>query len=271
MRRYMRLILMTILVMAAFDSAQAQTATPNPPPFSITIDKVMPPQNCTSILWQIPFDSTVTGFYDYDRFDTIGYYIIQYVDGSPVYGRWFGREYDRRLVTQYLLQMEEFRLAFGNYLPRYWTDSYQATTEMYVAFGDDVVWKISGAITCDQGQVTDYAVTSEPLTATRADVPTFEHNLVLALDDIPLYEQYEGKHRNNYLGTIQACQTFFVGDYHSQHPDTLFLAPKSLTDHEVLLFDGYGLTPIVDVAEDYGQPGGQPVLDECAAVTPEAP
>lgn len=250
------ILLLTALLLHLPPAAQAQTVTP-PADFSITISSVQPPTECTPGGWVVRYERTTSASLDQP---TTSRDFFQYVDGdltassvldahsNYVQDSWItaGTQADARFGTSYAVPL--------------WQDSYEAATDEYISLGDRVIWKLHAALTCSAGVVSNFAFTSEAVAMTRDELPRFEHNLVIALEDIPLSSSPLAPTGD--LGTIKACQTFFIGPIWTQRASTSVWTTESLTGHNLLLF-GTKRLPLLDVPEDYGQPGGTPALPQC--------
>jgi hypothetical protein len=231
------------------------------PEFGITVDNVRAPSACTPSGWAITYDRT-TAFSDLDT-STLTRYFVQYVDDDLNFVHYWNSGYSA-YVQDYWVTAGTLpgARANGNYTIPLWTDTYQAESIEYILLADEVIWEIRAVLTCERGEVAAYELTSEPAQGTRDTLPEFTRNRVLALDDIPRYRNPFAQ--TGYLGTIKACQTFFITSIYLPRASILVWARESLTGRDILLFDGSTRLPIVDVPEDYGKPGGQPILQACA-------
>jgi hypothetical protein len=220
------------------------------PEFSITIDTVRAPSECTPTGWSITYSRTTT-FSDLDA-STLTRYFVQYVNSDLNFVHYWGSGYSAYVQDYWVSAGTESNArAIGDYAIPLWTDTYHAKSIEYILQGDEVIWEIWATLTCENGKVAAYEVTSEPVKNTRDALPEFTQNLVLALDDIPVYgNPYT---RTDYLGTIKACQTFFITSIYRPRASISAWAHESITGHDILLFDGSHRMPIVDVPEDYGQ------------------
>jgi hypothetical protein len=222
----------------------------NSPEFSITIDAVRTPSECTPTGWSITYSRTTT-FSDLDA-STLTRYFVQYVNNDLNFVHYWGSGYSAYMQDYWVSAgTESSARAIGDYVIPLRTDTYHAESIEYILQADEVIWGIWATLTCESGEVVAYEATSRPVQNTRDALPVFTHNLVLALDDIPLYgNPYT---RTDYLGTIEACQTFFITSIYRPRASISVWAHESITGHDILLFDGSHRLPIVDVAEDYGQ------------------
>jgi hypothetical protein len=212
----------------------------------------------------------------YDRTTTISdldvsaltTYSIQYVNGDLNLVHYWGSGYNA-YVQDYFVSAgtETFVRTGGYYAIPLWSDTYQAVSIEYTVLmdgpfnivtprdEDQVLWEIRTSLTCEQGEVTAYDITSSPVEGmTRADLPEFTQNLVLAVEDFPLYTN-PYTHRG-YLGMIEACQTFFVTDLYQPRASITTYIHESITDHDVPLSSD---DPLLDVPDDYGQPGAETI------------
>jgi hypothetical protein len=251
-------LLVTVgLLLALPNGGLAQSG--DSPEFSITVDNVRAPSACTPSGWAIIYDRTTS---DLDA-STLTRYFVQYVNHDLNFVHYWTSGYSAYVQDYWVTAGTVMGArANGNYTIPLWTDTYQAESIEYILLADEVIWEIRAALTCENGEVTAYALTSEPAQGTRDALPEFTQNLVLALDDIPRYDNPYTQ--AEYLGTIKACQTFFITSIYRPRASISVWARESFTGHDILLFEGSTRLPIVDVAEDYGQPDGQSLLEACA-------
>jgi hypothetical protein len=259
LRRSFLLIIVVLLVFPQESLAQSG----NSPEFSITVDHVHTPSTCTPSGWGITYDRTTT-FSDLDA-SALTRYFVQYVDNDLNFVHYWGSGYSA-YVQDYWVAAGSIMSAraSGSYAIPLWTDTYQAESIEVILLADEVIWQIRAALTCENGEVTAYELTSEPAQGTREALPEFTRNRVLALEDIPRYRNPYAQ--TGYLGTIHACQTFFITSIYQPRASISVWARESLTGRDILLFDGSMRQPVVDVPENYGKPGGPPLLDACAPV-----
>ena len=231
------------------------------PEFSITVDNVHAPSACTPSGWAITYDRTTT-FSDLNAY-TLTRYFVQYVNDELNFVHYWGSGYSAYVQDYWVTAgTVSGARAHGDYTIPLWTDTYHAESIEYILLADEVIWEIRVSLICEKGEVAAYELTSEPTQGSRDALPEFTENLVLALDDIPLYgNPYT---QTEYLGTIEACQTFFITRIYLPRASISVWATESFTGNDILLFDGSTRLPIVDVADDYGQPDGPPVLEACA-------
>ena len=241
-------------------SPQGPSASNRFPKFNITVDNVRAPTECKPYRWEIPYERT-TKISNLDALSLTRYF-VQYINDDLNLVHYWGSGYDA-YVQDYWVSAgtDAYARASATYTIPFWTDTYEAESIEYILNGDQVIWEIRAALSCENGEVTDYALTSEPTYGRRDWLPKPRKNLVLALEEIPLYSnssQMVSAH------TIKACETFYVDKVYMPRASVLVWAHEADSDYDILLFDGSQHLRIVDVAEDYGQPDGQPVLDECA-------
>jgi len=240
-------------------------------PFSINVEigDITPPESCSPSYWTISHERTTTisgarPSTDLGRYPSaVMRYVVQYVDGDVNLVHYWGSGYSA-YVQDYMVssQTENFASAKGSYAVPLWSDTYEAVTVQYLLYQDRVVWEIRASLECDGGEVVAYEITSQAADGTREELPKPGRNLVLALDDIRRYR--DPFNNKGYLGTIRACQTFYVSDIYMPRASISTWARESLTGQNMLIGGGPPPPlPIVDVHEDYGQPGGQPILDPC--------
>lgn len=231
------------------------------PEFSITVDNVHAPNACTPSGWAITYDRTTT-FSDLNAY-TLTRYFVQYVNDELNFVHYWGSDYSAYVqdyrVTAGIVSGAKAR---GDYTIPLWTDTYHAESIEYILLADEVIWEIRALVVCEKGEVVAYELTSELTQGLREALPEFTGNLVLALDDIALYDNPYT--HTEYLGTIEACQTFFITRFYRPRASISVWGTESITGSDILLVDGSRGLPIVDVADDYDQPDGQPVLETCA-------
>lgn len=231
------------------------------PPFSITVGNVRVPSTCTSSGWAITYDRTTT-ISDLDA-SALTNYFVQYVDYDLNLVHYWGSGYSGYVQNYWISAgTVTHAKATGYYAIPLWHDTYQAESIEYIVLKegpfnivassdtDEVIWEIRASLTCENGVVTLADVTSAPVQSTRGDLPEFRQNLVLALDDFSLYTNSYAQ--TGYLGTIRACQTFFITDIYVPRASITTYIHESITGHDIPLDTGM---PIVDVPDDYGQPG----------------
>jgi hypothetical protein len=236
---------------------------------NVEIDDITPPESCSSSYWAINFvrRTTISGAHlstDLTRYPSaVMSYVVQYVDGDVNLVDYWGSGYSA-YVQDYMVpsQTDNFASARGSYAIPLWSDTYEAVTVEYLLYQDRVVWEIRASLECDGGDVAAYDIISQAAEGDRADLPKPGRNLVLALDDIPRYR--DPFKETGYLGTIRACQTFYISDIYMPRASISTWARESITGQNMLIGGGPPPRPlIVDVHEDYGQPGGQPIVDAC--------
>ncbi|HEX2620464.1 MAG TPA: hypothetical protein VHL11_09960 [Phototrophicaceae bacterium] len=265
------------MLILAPDVALAQTdnpfSTPTSTPsdtsttieFSITLDNIQPSEECTPYGWTIIYDRTTLS--PFDPYSTSRSY-IQYVNGDLTTVNRVD-EHSTYVQDAWVSHgtLTSVRAA-GNYSIPLWTDTYQAESIEYIWHEDDLVWQIQATLTCEAGEITEYTLTSEPVPANHDPLPDPEsvHNLVVATEAISVYgNPYQKK---DSFGTIETCQTFFIGNPWTPRASITTWIHESVTDHDLPFFDGSTRLPIIDVADDYGQP----LLEQCggeSATTPE--
>lgn len=249
-----------ILLCLLVTSAQAQEATESP--FSITLSNIELPATCSESGWRIDYHRTYPdGYYSPDP----ARYNVQRVNGDVVHVDYWGSGYSAYIQDYFVSngQLRDYWFSSSYTVPLA-DDTYQAETIEFIYDGDRVIWETRATLTCDDGVVTAADIVSLPTDSTLAELPAPGENLVLALGDIPIYRNNVGT--NGVLGTIHACQTFYLSDVRRPRASISILATESITGHTIYLYDTER-APLVDVDEDYGQPGGQPILDVCAEDT----
>ena len=255
-----RLALVVVWLLVLPHLALAQEATEEPS-FQITIKDVVPPEACTETGWRITYQRT-TDLGEYVGTPLWRYY-VQTVNGDLNLVHYWDSGYSG-YVQDYMLLGNPFRdnVTSSYYPVPLWSDTYEAETIEYILDGDAVIWETHATLTCAAGLVVAADVVSQPAQTTRAALPVPDDNLVLALDEFPIYDSPYGS--THELGTIKACQTFFISDIQMRRASIATYARESITGHLFTLSNGSLQAPLVDVAEDYGQPGGQPTLEACA-------
>ncbi|MBI5959859.1 MAG: hypothetical protein HY866_14050 [Chloroflexi bacterium] len=249
-------LLLAVLLLTLPSRAETQ------PSFGITIDAVNAPTECGPHGWWISYTRTTT-FSEIEA-SSLTRYFVQIVNDDINLVHYWGSGYNAYVQDYWVTAgTNPIALAGGSYAIPLWSTSYEAETLEYILHGDQVIWQVRAAVTCEDGVVTQYSLRSEPYERPREALPALAQNLVLALDNIPRYRNTFTQ--TDYLGTIEACQTFFVTDVYKPRASISVWVVESLTNQPILINDPNNPPPIVDVADDYGQPGGQPVIAECAA------
>ena len=249
------ILIAAVLLMLSPYAAQAQTMLPAP--FRITLDNIQPPTECTPYGWAVTYNRITSASLEQPQTSRD---FFQYVDGDLTASRVVDR-HSPYVQDSWIAAGTQKEARFGaSYVVPLWTESYEAATDEYISLGDDVLWRLRAALTCNAGEVTDFSFTSEAVEMKRDDLPQFERNLVIALEDIPLSSN--ALTQNGDLGMIHACQTFFIGATWTPRASISEWTTESSTGHDLLLFGSEWL-PLLDVAEDYGQPGGHPALEQC--------
>ena len=256
---FRRSVLLTIVMLLVLPQT-AVARSDSSPAFSVTVDHVRAPSGCTPSGWTISYDRTTT-FSDLDA-SALTRYFVQYVDGELNFVHYWESGYSA-YVQDYWVNAGTVTSAraSGSYPIPLWTDTYQAEAIEYILLADAVIWQIRATLTCENGEVAAHDLTSEPAQGPRDTLPDFTRNRVLALEDIPRYRNPYAQ--TGYLGTIPACLTFFITGIYQPRASISVWARESLTGRDMLLFDGSTRLPVVDVAENYGKPDGQPILDIC--------
>lgn len=243
--------------------ALVQEATPEATasPFQITLENVVPPETCTEFGWRFTYERIIVEG-EYAR-KTLWRYFVQTVDGDLNLVDFWESGYNA-YVQDYMLHGNPLRddATSAGYAVRLSSNTYNAESIEYVLDGDAVIWEIRATVRCEAGIVVEADIVSQPVNTTREALPLPGDNLVLALDDIPIYEYPTST--THLLGTIRACQTFFLSDIRMPRASISTYGRESITGHEIVLSGGLSPTRLVDVAEDYGQPGGQPILSDCS-------
>lgn len=264
----LRLVFLSAVVISALASLRPVRAD-EPFEISVEIKEITPPEACDATGWAISLvrETAITGARpnpDLGRYpSSVMRYVIQYVDDELNLVHYWGSGYSA-YVQDYMVwpQTENFAQIKGRYPVPLWSDTYRAVTVEYLLYEDRIVWETRAALDCDAGEVAAYKVETRAADGVRADLPEPGRNLVLALQDI---RRYRNPFNNTgYLGTIKACQTFFVSEITMPRASISTYARESITGQAMLIAGAPTPVPIVDVHEDYGQPGGQPILDDCA-------
>lgn len=231
------------------------------PAFNISVKGIRAPTTCSQRGWAITYDRTTT--ITSITASTLTRYFVQYVNHDLNLVHYWGSGYSAYVQDYWVAAgIQPAARAVGTYPIPIWSDTYQAETIEFILQADTVIWALRATLTCDQGKVTAFAISSQPANNDRDTLPKAARNLVLALEDIPRYGNSFTK--ENYLGTIKACQTFYLSRIYQPRASISVWAVESLTGKAILL-NGADAPRIVDVAEDYGQQGGQPILKECAS------
>jgi hypothetical protein len=233
----------------------------DPPQVTIEIGAITPPTTCTESGWSASYERKTTRSGTWDLLSRPRYF-VQYVNDDLNLVHYWGSGYDQ-YVQDYMLNTgtDPYARTGGYYTVPLWTDTYRAVSIEYIVEADRVLWEVRAELDCQDGQVIDFRLTSQAAEGTLETLPQPGENLVLALEDIPLYSN---PNKTGYLGTIAACQTFFISSINRPRATISTWAVDSITKQPILLLtDGSFRLPVVDVAENYGQPGGQPILDPC--------
>ena len=252
-------VIAVLLLVVLPYAALAQDAT-DEPAFRITLEDVVLPETCSETGWRFAYQRVINaGSYSGTQ---LWRYFVQKVDGDLNLVDYWGSGYSA-YVQDYMLFGNPLRedVTAGSYPIPLSSDTYEAEVLEYILDGDAVIWEIRATLRCEAGVVIHADIVSEPADTTRAALPVPGDNLVLALEDIPIYEYPFSTTR--LLGTIKACQTFFVSGIRMPRASISTYARESITGHEIVLSGGLSPVSLVDVAEDYGQPGGQPTLEAC--------
>jgi hypothetical protein len=249
-----------ILLATVFMGISPAFAEDAAPEAVIEISEVTPPEECDENGWTIRYERTTTlpatvAGNPWTR------YFVQYVDGDLNLVHYWGSGYSAYIQDYWISAGTQNARVSGSYVVPLWTDSYHAVNVEYVLYGDRVLGEVRAELECEAGAVVEYAITSEAVDTTRDALPEPDLNLVLALDDIPRYRLPYS--RSDFLGTIHECQTFFLSDIRQPRASIAVWGRDSITGESMVLFDGVTDVPLVDVAEDYGQPDGQPIVDAC--------
>ncbi|MCB9455574.1 MAG: hypothetical protein H6671_06275 [Anaerolineaceae bacterium] len=219
------MLLMAVLLLSPVGSlAQSGSA----PAFNITLNNIHPPTRCTPSYWAITYDRT-TSFSDIDA-STLTRYFVQYINNDLNLVHYWESGYSEYVQDYWVSAGTEIgERAVGAYTVPFWTDTYQAESIEYILKGDEVIWVLRATLTCEQGEVVAYDIISEASQGTRDALPDIPHNLVVALEDIPLYGNPQTQ--TDYWGTIQACQTFFITDIRIPRASILVWGRESITGH----------------------------------------
>lgn len=229
---------------------------------TITIDSVTPPKDCKTTGWMMPFTRTTTVGQDAPAALQLWRYIVQYINDDINLVHYWGSGYSAYVQDYMMNRGEQHVYGITSYVVPLLSATYRATTVEYVLYNDAVVWEIRSTVDCQNGKPVNYAVTAQAARGNRADLPPPGRNLVLALEDIPLYRN--NLSRTHPLGMIKACQTFYLSRIVMPRASITVYARESLANSDIILVGGPNPRPrLVDVPENYGQPGGQPILDQC--------
>jgi hypothetical protein len=257
-------IILLFVLLFGFSSVSAQSETPEVTevPVGMTILSETPPTTCTANGWyyQYAASTPIRPAVTQDLVPTR--YVVQWVDGELNLVHYWGSGYNAYVQNYMGYPNSSLEDISGSYVVPLLDDTYEAVTIESVLVGEDIVWETRVEITCEAGVVTESSFTSQAVTGHRADLPVPEGNLVLALEDIPRYsDPYTKQHL---VGTITACQTFFISGIYTPRASISTWGTDSITGLPMLLHDYNTPVPLVDVPEDYGQPGGAPIIDACA-------
>lgn len=243
-------------------SAQEATAEAVVPPVEVHILSETPPTTCTDNGWYYPYEASTPvqpPLVSWRLAPTR--YVIQWVDGDVNLVHYWNSGYSAYVQDYSGYPNGPFEYIAGGYTIPLPDDTYEAVTSEYVLSGDEIVWETRVELTCEAGVVTHVTFTSQAATGYRADLPVPGGNLVLALEDIPRYR--DALAETDLVGTIQACQTFFMSNIYMPRASIFTWGTDSITGEPMLLGGVADLPKLIDVPEDYGQPGGTPIIDGC--------
>jgi hypothetical protein len=223
---------------------------------TITINSVTSPKNCTTSGWMLSYARTVT----FSGTPPLSSYIVQYVDDDLNLVHYWGSGYSA-YVQDYMVSSGNQQIR-GSYMVPLLSATYHATTIEYILSGDTILAELRASIQCQDGTPIDHAVTVQSTSGNRSNLSKPSRNLVLALDDIPLYRDFSTLNKS--VGTIKACQTFYISNIGQRRASITVYARESISNRAIILAGGIGPQPrLVDVPENYGQPSGYPILDQC--------
>jgi hypothetical protein len=234
----------------------------DPPQVTIEVGAISPPTECGPHGWRATYErkTTISGTWDMMSRPR---YFVQYVNDDLNLVYYWESGYSA-YVQDYMLNTgtDPYARIGGYYTIPLWTDTYHAVSIEYIVEADQVLWEVRAELDCQDGTVVDFQLTSQAAEGTLETLPQPNENLVVALEDIPRYSNTYNQ--TGYLGTILACQTFYISGIYMPRASISTWAVDSITKQPILLSDGSTPLAIIDVAENYGQPGGQPILDECS-------
>ncbi|GEM_PF-4478105 len=254
-------ILLGILLSAELWRANAQAGTSAPiTDIVVTVHDITPPQTCDEHGWRIEYTRDVT--FNGDR---AWRYFVQYVNDDINLVHYWGSGYSAYVQDYWVLNETGISESVSAYyaIPL-WTTTYEAVNVEYVLDGDHVLWEIRTTLTCEAGVVTNYEIVSQAADLERDDLPEPKANLVLTMNDIVLFGASNDRGTREILGTIAACQTFFVSEIFTPRASITTYATIELTDTPIAISGVRNPPVLIDVAENYGQAGGQAIIDECA-------
>jgi hypothetical protein len=218
----------------------------------IELSGVKPPPRCSPAGWVIGYRQKTSGGKSTPA--TLTRYVVQYVNDDLNLAHYWRSGYSS-YAQDYTIFPGEFSVWTSvNYIVPLPSSTYRATTVIYVLHEQQVVWEIRAAINCMDGLVVSHSLTSQVASGNRDALPRPSRNLVLALGDIALDQRS--------AGVISACQTFYISDIVQARASTTVYGRESIAGTRLRLVGGPTL-PIIDVAEDYGQPGGTPLVAQC--------
>jgi hypothetical protein len=224
------------------------TRADDPLQLDIQIADIIPPTTCSPNGWTINYERS-TAIDPYTP-DDVTRYVVQYLNDDLNLVHYWGSGYSAYVQDYWVEAGTKGDRSVGNYIIPYWTDTYQAVSSEYILHHEQIVWETRAELECDGGKVAAYRLTSEAAQGKRTSLPKPGKNLILALEDIPRYRQPFTQ--TGYLGTISACQTFYVSGIYQPRASLSVWGRDSLTGQPLLL-NGNPPPPIVDVPEDYGQ------------------
>jgi hypothetical protein len=246
-------------------AAQTTAVEPLASPILVTVSNVHPGPHCSEYRWSIRHDLEVDFVAPLENVPMT--YIVQTVDDDITLVRFWGSGYSSQTDhTSFTWNYEVVEGSNNELIP--WDfviplpdKTYQSRTDVYILDGDNIIWKIQAEVTCERGDIIAYNLTSEAAAGTTADLPTPGSNLVLALEDTPIYRSENVADLEEPSLIIESCQTFSVSDIHVTRPQSGITAGFVEGTESIVFLPPY--SKFVDVGEDYGQPGGEPIADAC--------
>lgn len=242
-------------------------------PFTVKVT-VQPyePEYCGDRGWRDR--STYTIEYSGAKSDWLDRYILQYLNGDLnavsfngsgfVEREHFYRAYDGIIINN---STHAYPRRRADYWILLFSSTYKAVNVEYLLDADKIVWEIRTELDCTNNKVTRFTINSQATSGSPDDLPKTTSNLVLAVKDIFVPENAYNKN-SPVAATIKACQTFRITDLTEDQISSVFVMSglESITKRRIIVYKA-GIDTrelgLIDVPDNYGQPGGAPILDQC--------
>lgn len=257
MRTVLRLLVISMVVLPLLTARQVNADDPTG--IVIALSEVKPPTRCTPWGWVMSYRQETSG--GKATLATLTRYVVQYVNDDLNLVHYRGSGFSAYTQDYTIYPVMSWVRSAGSYVVPLPSSTYRATTIVYVLSDNDVVWEIRASIECTDGKVINHSLTSQASSGNRDTLPQPGRNLVLALGDIALKES-NISYTTRAAGVISACQTFYISEIIQVRASTTVYARESLAGTRLRVLGGPTL-PIIDVPDNYGQPGGMPIVAQC--------